>query len=157
LQQKLISDHSFFQGALSAPPATPNANPALSAGKPIWITEIGHLAPGGSPPGSPQGRAAAQANTANGLTQPLLTWFTAHAIPGGSVPYFNGIAWFSTHDCRYRENGSIKDFTASDLLDIGPLACPITTQPTTPQRTAIGELWATTTCAQCACPGPDCP
>ena len=147
LQQALISTHNFYQ----------TANPTVTAAKPIWITEIGNLAAGGSPPGAPQGRPTAQAYTATVLTQPLLTWFAAQAVPGGSVPYFNGLAWFSTHDCRRNPDGSIKDNTASDLLDIGPVACPITTQPPTQQRTVIGQAWAAAACATCACPGPDCP
>ena len=150
LQQALTSTHNFYQ----------TTNPGITASKPIWITEIGNLAPGGSPAGSPQGRPTAQANTANVLAKPLLAWFIANAGPAGSVPYFNAIAWFSTHDCRYTNpstNTIIKDFTASDLLDIGPVACPLTTQPTTQQRTVIGQAWATSTCAACACPGPDCP
>ncbi len=153
LQQALVRAHNFYQGTA----APPNTNPTVTAAKPIWITEIGNLAAGGSPPGAPQGRPTAQAYTASVLTQPLLTWFTAQAMPGGSVPYFNGLAWFSTHDCRRNPDGSIKDFTASDLLDIGPVACPITTQPLTQQRTMIGQAWAAAACATCACPGPDCP
>ncbi len=71
LQQALISTHNFYQ----------TANPAVTAAKPIWITEIGNLAAGGSPPGSPQGRPTAQAYTATVLTQPLLTWFTRMRPP----------------------------------------------------------------------------
>lgn len=157
-QTALVNAHDFYQGvATPAAPAPANVNPTLTAGKPIWITEVGNLAAGGSPAGSPQGRPTAQAYTATALTLPLLTWFAANAIPGGSVPYLNGIAWLSTHDCRYNPNGTIKDFTASDLLDIGPVACPITQQPTTRQRTVIGQAWTAAACAACACPGPDCP
>jgi hypothetical protein len=159
LESALASTHTFYQG-LATPTAPANANPPLTAGKPIWITEVGNLAPGSSPAGSPQGRSTAQAYTANVLTQPLLAWFATNAIPSGSVPYFNGIAWFSTHDCRYTNppaNTVIKDFTASDLLDIGQIPCPITSQPTTQQRTVIGQAWAAANCAACACPGPDCP
>jgi hypothetical protein len=175
-QNALAATHNFYQGLITpTPPAPANANPALTAGKPIWITEIGNLVPGGNPAGSPQGRPTTQAYTANVLAQPLLTWFTANAAPGGSVPYFNGIAWFSTHACGYIATPTpapnatpgppptprIQDSTASDLLDIGPISCPIPTdptqQPTTQQRTVIGQAWATATCAQCACPGPDCP
>lgn len=147
LQQTLIQTHNFFQ----------DVNPTITASKPIWITEIGNLAPGGSPPGSPQGRPTAQAYTASVLTQPLLIWFIANAVPGGSAPYLNGIAWFSTHDCRRNLDGSIKDFTASDLLDIGFVACPLTQQPIAQERTAIGQIWAAAICSTCACPGPDCP
>ena len=159
-QNALVAAHKFYQG-VAVPSATPNANPALTAGKPIWITEIGNLAPGGNPAGSLNGRSATQAFTASKLTQPLLSWFTVNAIPGGSVPYFNGLAWYATHDCGYNADGTINDVTASDLLDIGAIPCPIPTepalQPTTQLRTVIGQAWATATCLQCACPGPDCP
>ncbi len=147
LQQALVSTHAFYQAV----------NPGVTAQKSIWITEVGNLQPGGTPPGSWQGRQAKQADTLNELTQPLLTWFTANAVPGGSVPYFNGLAWFSTHDCRPRGDGSVKDFTASDLLDIGLVNCPLTQQPTIQQLTVIGQAWAAAQCAACACPGPDCP
>ena len=143
-QQALVNTHDFFQSA------------SVTAGKPIWITEIGNLEPGGSPPGSAQDRATKQSETASLLTEPLLTWFTTNAVPGGSVPYFNGLAWFSTHDCRRNPDGSIKDFTASDLLDIGPVDCPLTAQPAAPLLTVIGQQWAAATCMLCACPGPDC-
>lgn len=159
LQQALNAAHNFFQGTTTpTPPAPTNANPSLTKGKPIWITEIGHLA-GAPTPGSPVGRATVQAYTANVLTNPLMTWFTTNAVPGGSAPYLNSIAWFSTHDCRYKGDGGVGDLTASDLLDIGQLPCPLTpsTQPTTQGLTPSGQIWAVATCAVCACPGPDCP
>lgn len=146
LRQALVSTHTFYQ----------NVNPGVTAQKSIWITEVGNLQPGGMPPGSWQGRQAKQAYTREVLTQPLLTWFTANAVPGGSVPYFNGLAWFSTHDCRPRGDGSIKDFTASDLLDIGLVDCPLQQQPTVQQLTVIGQTWAAAECDLCPCPGPDC-
>lgn len=148
LQQALVSTHSFYQ----------NMNLGVAAQKSIWITEIGNLEPGGAAPGSGQGRLAKQNYTATSLTQPLLNWFTTNAVPGGSVPYFNGLAWFSTHDCRYVDAGHtvIKDYTASDLLYTGEMNCPLVSPPTTPQLTAIGSAWAAAECLLCACPGPDC-
>jgi hypothetical protein len=147
LQEALVSTHAYFQ----------TVNPSVTAGKPIWITEIGNLQPGGAPPGLQEGRTAAQAATTTMIVEPLLAWFTANAVPGGSAPYYDGLAWFSTHDCRANLDGSIKDFTASDLLDIGPVDCPLVQQPTTQQLTTIGQAWAAADCPACACPGPDCP
>jgi hypothetical protein len=161
LQQALNAAHNFYQGTTTpTPPTLSNANPSQTKRKPIWITEIGNLK-GAPTPGSPVGRATVQAYTANVLTNPLITWFTVNATPGGSAPYLNSIAWFSTHDCRYDAEaaGGIGDATASDLLDIGQFSCPLTssTQPTSPGFTPSGQAWATATCATCACPGPDCP
>ncbi len=147
LQAALLDTHAYFQAAV----------PSVTAGKPIWITEIGNLQPGGSPPGSSEGRAAAQTATAATIVQPLLAWFIANAVPGGSAPYYDGLAWFATHDCRTNPDGSIKDFTTSDLLDIGPVDCPLVQQPATQQLTAIGQAWAAADCPACACPGPECP
>lgn len=73
------------------------------------------------------------------------------------TPIIYGLAWFSTHDCRPRSDGSVKDFTASDLLAIGLVDCPLQQQPTVPQLTVIGQAWAAAQCAACACPGPNCP
>ncbi len=109
---------------------------------------------------NPQLQHSAASPAAHLFRSPIRTSPTPTATPTPTLtptPIIYGLAWFSTHDCRLRGDGSVKDFTASDLLAIGLVDCPLQQQPTVPQLTVIGQAWAAAQCAACACPGPNCP
>ena len=47
----------------------------------------------------------------------------------------------------------IKDYTASDLLDIGSLVCPPVQAPSAHNLTVVGQYWRDAVCVKCQCPG----
>ncbi|PKO20693.1 MAG: hypothetical protein CVU38_18770 [Chloroflexi bacterium HGW-Chloroflexi-1] len=101
-----------------------------TAGKPIWITEIGSLIKDNLQPWT---------TTRDGFESPMLTWFNQHIKPGQDCQYINAVAWFSTH---------YPSSTVSNLLNYYSGHAG--------ERTPVGDTWRDTACANCQCPGPDC-
>jgi hypothetical protein len=138
VQRALVAAHAFFQGTAGTAPRA-NLHPEVTAGKPIWITEIGVL----------ESSAHIDWNAVNSqFLAPMVTWFTAHITPTGDSPCINSVAWFSTHNYYTLPDGTVVvDSTASDLFD---------SNAAFPTLTILGATWAAALCPTCACPGPDC-
>ncbi len=122
VERALVDASGFFQGNFA------------TAGKTIWITEIGSLT---------SDNLQTWTTTRDGFETPMLTWFNQHIKPGQDCQYINAISWFSTH---YKTQAL--DYTASDLLNYK--------LPDQKQRTPVGETWKNAICTNCQCPGPDC-
>jgi len=139
VQSALTAAHRFFQGTDGTP--SRNANPDVTAGKTIWITEIGVLRGLTDYPGYPW------TSVRDLFEIPMRNWFNGHIRPGQDCQYINTVSWFSTHFKVQWE-----DATASNLLDHLQFA-----QTGAKQLTPVGQIWRDWTCANCQCPGPDCP
>ncbi len=167
VQRALVDAHRFFQGTPGpASTAVPNGNthPELTAGKAIWITETGSLTSKFPRPGSPP---QSQTTTRDSFEAPMVAWFQSHIGVGQDCQYINAVAWFSAHACWYLSapppapnptpgpspTPLIEDYTASDLLDIGALTCPLQQAPSAHNLTVVGQYWRDAVCVKCQCPG----